>query len=309
MSTLISQWANGLNGWMASDPKEQGWQDHLFDVVDTNESLFRWGECNVSNNKITLPPVPTVPGASGPYLYMKDCGEFDTKCFKYDLGYLEFAFGMPKGVKGAAANNFIDDILINRVGIDTAGQGKGAQCLSSTGNYNGLHAYNDYDWNLISKEVLARDGDIISFGWSFQGGDAAHGNDAAFWLLKDAATGEIVAADLLAQGPTPASGIARIEIPDSSTGHGNYVLTIGQMNVGKYNSNQKEGNPHMLIGPIVMDAPPPEPCAVIPRSALLDDSAPDIWGDADSLDGDASFYDYDEDSSALEVVGSALEIA
>jgi hypothetical protein len=242
----LNKWADGLNGWQVSDPWEQGWQKHLFDVVNTNAKLPTYG----SSGKITLPPVPQVDGASGSYLYLKDCGEFDTEKYNHDLNYLSYAFGLPVGVKGKDANFFIDNILLDVVGI--APQKGGSNCLSATGNTNGLHVYNDYDWNLVSKEVLASDGNMVKFGWSFQGGDAKHGADAAFWILKDAGTGQIINSGLLAQGSSPASGIAEVVLP-SAGGCGHYVLTIGQMNVGTYNADQGAGNPHMLLGELVQD--------------------------------------------------------
>ncbi|MDR3086845.1 MAG: hypothetical protein LBU45_02695 [Azoarcus sp.] len=260
MGNIISNWANGLSGWEPSDPWEQGWQKYLYEVVNTNANLHTWG----SSGKITLLPVPAVAGASGPYMYLKDCGEFDTQKYDYDHNFLHYAFGLPVGTKGAAANNFIDDILINRVGIDITGQGQGAQCGSATGNHNGLHVYNDYDWNIVSKEVSTENGGSVSFGWSFAGGDAKHGNDAAFWILKDVATGEVVDAGLLAQGPSPASGIATVALPYAQNG-AHYILSIGQMNVGKYNGDQGAGNPHMLIGPVVQEeAPEPPAISVAP---------------------------------------------
>ena len=242
----LNKWADGLKGWQVSDPWEQGWQNYLYNVVNTNAKLPTWGSCG----KITLPPVPQVTGASGSYLYLKDCGEFDTEKYNHDLNYLSYAFGLPVGVKGKEANNYIDNILLNVVGV--ASQKGGSNCLSATGNANGLHVYNDYDWNLVSREVLASDGNMVKFGWSFQGGDAKHGADAAFWILKDAGTGEIINSGLLAQGSSPASGIAEVALP-SAGGCGHYVLTIGQMNVGTYNADQGAGNPHMLIGELVQD--------------------------------------------------------
>ena len=259
MGNVISNWKDdGLSGWETSDPAEQTYKNHLYQVVNTNTKLPAWG--TGSSGIFTLPAVPNVPGASGSYMYLKDCGEFDTSKTDHDTNYLHYAFGLPVGTKGAAADNFIDDILINKVGIDTTGQGRTTHVESAVGNTNGLHAWNDYDWALISKEVTTTNGATVSFGWSFKGGDAQHGNDAAFWLLKDVGTGEIVDAGLLAQGPNPASGIATIDLPYSdSWGGGHYILTIGQMNVGSYNSNQEAGNPHMLIGDLVQEealAPP-----------------------------------------------------
>ena len=256
MGNVIANWADGLSGWETSDPWEQDWQKYLYEVVNTNTNLHTYG----SSGRITLPAVPVVAGASGTYMYLKDCGEFDTAKYDHDTNYLHYAFGLPVGTKGAAADNFIDDILINKVGINTAGQGRTTHTGSAVGNSNGLHAYNDYDWNLVSKEVATTNGGTVSFGWSFQGGDAKSGNDAAFWLLKDVGTGEIVDAGLLAQGPNPASGIATIDLPYAdSWGGGHYILTIGQMNVGSYNGDQAAGNPHMLIGDLVQEealAPP-----------------------------------------------------
>ncbi|MDR2209631.1 MAG: hypothetical protein LBE22_11895, partial [Azoarcus sp.] len=246
MAKVVGDWTAGMEGWQASDPWEQCWKDHLYQVVETNSNLPTWGSCG----KITLQPVPEVAGATGSYLYLKDCGEFDTEKYQYDLNYMNYVFGLPLGVTGKAANNFIDDILLNVVGV--APQKGGANSLSATGNTNGLHVYNDYDWALVSKEITASDGNMLKFGWSFQGGDAKHGDDAAFWILKDVATGEIVASDLLAQGPDAVNGTAEVLLP-SAGGCGTYILTIGQMNVGTYNGDQHKGNPHMLIGSVVQE--------------------------------------------------------
>ncbi|MDR2032987.1 MAG: hypothetical protein LBP86_12250 [Azoarcus sp.] len=252
-----TNWVHNMPHWTPSDPRDQGWKDHMYDLVYTSFGLPAWGE---NTGTIYLPIVPRTPGApsTAAYLYLKDCGEFDTQSYESDHEYLKFAFGMPGSYWGAAANNFVDNILTNRVGIKTNGP-TGGGSGSATGNRNGLHAYNDYDWNLWSKSIAAVDGDVISFGWSFKGGDGASGNDAAFWMLKSTVSNSIVATGLLAQGPYGASGVANITVPKSLNGYENYVLTIGQMNVGRYHGNQETHNPHTLIGHIMQKSlvPPP----------------------------------------------------
>ncbi|MDR2260164.1 MAG: hypothetical protein LBE06_04360 [Azoarcus sp.] len=267
---INTDWSYDTPRWRSSEPQDQGWVSHMFDRVYTSFGLPRWGE---RTGTINLPPVPKVPGASWKeaYLYLKDCGEFDTQTYAADHEYMKFAFGLPGGTTGAAANNYIDSILINKVGISTTGP-TGGGSGSATGNRNGLHAYNDYDWNLWSKEISAVDGDVLNFGWSFQGGNPSSGNDAAFWMLKSSTSNTIVSSGLLAQGPSPASGIAKITIPKSLSGYENYVLTIGQMNVGKYNSDQANHNPHMLIGQIVQKSLVPPPPLDTDLDNLLD------WG-------------------------------
>lgn len=288
---INTNWVYDMPGWRPSDPQEQGWKNHMFDTVDTSYGLPRWGP---STGVISLPPVPKAPGASPneAYLYLKDCGEFDTQTYAEDREYMKFAFGVPSGVTGKDANNYIDNILITKVGINTTGP-TGSGSGSATGNRNGLHAYNDYDWNLWSREISAVDGDVLSFGWSFQGGNATSGNDAAFWILKSSTTDKIISAGLLAQGSNPASGIANITIPESSTGYENYVLTIGQMNVGKYNSDQANHNPHMLVGQIVQKSLVPPPPLDTDLDNLLD------WGAFE--DG----FDVDEWAGAYGIVKTA----
>ncbi|MDR3357553.1 MAG: hypothetical protein LBN96_01575 [Desulfovibrio sp.] len=266
-------YSDGLSrmGWWGSDPGSTRagsltgdtdiWQDHLFDIInaaDMARSISGYGsdknEYTDADNGWNLYSVPKVPGAGGNYLHMKDCAEFDTQdptTYSHDAAYLSFAFGLPAGKTGASANAYIDNILINTVGIKTVVPHDDND-LSATGNANGLHAHNDYDWNLISKQISGNSGTTLKFGWSFAPGqtDVRHvGKDAAFWTLLDKNTGKIVDSGVLAQGKAD-SGIAEITLPAD----GNYVLTIGQMNVGDYGGSQARHNPHLVIGDVVQQA-------------------------------------------------------
>jgi hypothetical protein len=248
-------------GWIPSDPESQGWQDHLFDKVNSSFGLNTYGD----RGSINLPQVPHVPGASGSYLYMKDCGEFDTGgAYREDMDFLRRAFNLPLGTTGEDANAFVDRILLHKVGIKVSSP-------------DDLHSYNEYDWNLIAKDFSSGGGEV-TFGWSFKGGDAEHGRDAAFWMLKDK-HGNVLTGGVLAQGSYFASGVAHIPVPYSANER-DYTVVIGQMNVGRYNSDQDAGNPHLLLGSVMLTDEADFKGDVLPSGQRLESVT---WGDSTLL--------------------------
>jgi hypothetical protein len=242
----------GPTGWMSSDHESQGWQDYLYDKVSSYTDFIkvsRYGANNSDNQTLVMwsPPLPDY--ASNIFLHLKDCGEFTTRPGRtgyknQDELFLQFAFGIPLKQPGAETNDQIDNMLIE-MGMEPAYGFKG---IANTGNHNGFHAYNDYDWNLIATEVTAKGGEI-EFGWSFVPGRPESGPDGSFWFLRDiAATAcEFVAGGVLAQGKVD-KGIITINLPDDGR---KYVLVIGMMNIGEYYAPQTEGNPHLLLSDVV----------------------------------------------------------
>ena len=242
----------GATGWMSSDHPDQGWQDYLYDKVGGIANFItvsRYGANNGDHQTLTM-NAPKIPkGASRIFLHMKDCGEFTTipgtTGYKdQDEQFLNYAFGIPKNQSGPATNYLIDNML-EEIGLKPANGFKGT---ANTGNANGFHAYNDYDWNLIATKVTAHGG-VIEFGWSFIPGREQSGPDGSFWMLRDPASpaGEIVAGGVLTQGKI-ANGFAKIPLPDDGR---KYVLVIGMMNIGEYYAPQTEGNPHLIITDVI----------------------------------------------------------